>query len=493
MTASSEAEVQLPTGDVATTARRPAAVRVLIEWGVPVVLGAALGALILWGAAFLKSDAQRIVDRWQYDDVGLEADLEDELMALGESARKDLREVFLAFDDPSVPELLMWLAGVIGREPFYDTRFLEEQARAGKTWQRRTAAVALVKLLDRKVDPDVVLDGIFDWLEDDQAVTHEFVISALRAMLQNNLVPADRRERSKLALMHLADRIARGDVGAAGRVEPGDDPASPGADVHSYDRSAAIEALSSFLPDDRAVWDLIERVARDEEEFEEVRIMTVRVLTENKALDHEAFWRELAKSPVVSVRQCVAENLFRTKSAGLNDVLLALQSDAGPLVRSGAINTQRQRRMATPIKEFHELAEDSDPYVRFEAIRAAGTFKDHEGGGGRAGHILEILRTSDEVIDVEACVLTLFEITKQHYGFKEVEIMVPTDRVDEAPLEAFMKDAKLRADAAESWAGHFGGAAVFTVAERRAVLEKLLQHADPLNRERAKAELARLK
>lgn len=491
MSASSEAEVDTNKPDEAQ-ASRPRFMRILIEWGVPIVLGAALGALILWAPRLFKSDAQRIVDRWEYENYEREAELEGELVALGESARKDLREAYLAFDDPMVPELLIWLGGVIGHEPFYDTRFLDEQARSGATWQRRCAAVSLVQILDKKADPEIVLPGIIDWLKDDSAVVHEPAISAAGYLLGRDLVPADRRETLKKLLIHLADRAARGHPGKAGGRGVDPETGEDGGDTHVPDRSRAVEALGAFLPADSDVYDLMERVARDEIEFGEVRVMAIRMLSENGAFDHADFWREIGGSADEMVRQCVAENLFRNSDPGLNDLLLTMHSDANPLVRNGSISTQRRRRMATPLKVFHVLLEDSDQWVRFQAIRSAATFKDHDGGGGRAGHILEILKNSDETTDVEACVLTLYEITKEAYGFKETEIGLQSEVVEPAPLEAFVKDKALRAEAARSWAAHFGGAAVFTTAERRTALEALKQSGDPLNRERAEAELKKL-
>jgi len=295
------------------------------------------------------------------------------------------------------------------------------------------------------------------------------------------MLSADWETRMKRALLDLAKR------GAAGKPEDGDRVAD--------ERAGAIITLEIGLPDDE-IKKMLWTVAKDETDEDLPRINAVRALSEGNVLDAADLddWMAVSKTANATVRQTVAENLFRAKGPEYDKVIAPMQFDANNFARTGALDSQTKRRRPTMLARFDELIEDSYEWARFDAMFAAGVFKNEtEGLPQRAAMMLRLLETSDSKEDVMGAALAMKMLTDKVYGFKPDEVRLHEQTIDDEVLVPFMADKVGRKKAAESWRGHFGAAAVWTDADREKALEKVLKHADPKNVERAKAELELLR
>jgi len=460
----------------------PAAKKVLFEYGLPIVIGVALGYGILQLMQAATPEACRLVDQWDVNDGEAQLGLEDQIVALGDGARADLREAFMDCTDAEFPDQQVWVGQMLGREPFMDTRFLYNVARDGKGWPRRTAAVALVDVLDREVDPTVVLPGVFAWLEDLDVEYHVPAIAAAGALLAHNLIPPGQIDRLEAALVAIADRKGRGLPGLSTGAD---------GDISIDDRISVAAALEPLVSRPRAQ-QCEATLMTDEDEWEEVRVRALQALSKGRVFDLVEEWKATARSEQDIVAQAALENLFRSKDPVFNDVLLEGHSHRSWLVRRASLFSQLKRGYPTMLGVFHELVEDSSEWVANDAILAAAQFKDQEGTAGRAGHILRFLETSDDEVVVMASIVALFRMTRQEFGIPKGKILDRMDSVDDAALKAFMADPEGRKEAAAQYAAQWGGAAVFTDAERAEALRKLMQHADSENVERAEAELAKM-
>lgn len=452
---------------------------ILKDWVLPAVVGLAVGLVILWGIDASRSDVQKVVDQWTWGDSELQEELAQELAALGESARPDLREAFLDVAE-AYPELKVWVGVVLGGEPFYDTRFLAEQAEGGRTWDRRCAAVALVRLQGEKVDTARVMPGIVEWLEDLEVVAHDEPLRAVEILTGRNVLPEEFRVRVRDALIRLSDREVRPDGDR-------DD------DEISIDRGEAAYRLGPFLPDE-PVYAHLKKIALDTGEEGQVRVLAMRALAEHQALDDTELWITLGGDASPLIRQTAVDNAYRSRNPALNELYVPRHRDPEPLVRLGSVDGQMKRGQSTMFDLFDELAEDCDEEVRFSTLLSAAYFKDQlEGSGRRLGILVYVLEKSPGVRDVTAAVLALHNITGVvPHGFTVQDVAWPTREVDERAVRAFLVDPDLRAESAARLRDRLGPSAVWTDADRRGTLERMAQHPDLHNRDRAAAELARM-
>ena len=74
-------------------------------------------------------------------------------------------------------------------------------------------------------------------------------------------------------------------------------------------------------------------------------------------------------------------------------------------------------------------------------------------------------------------------------GFEPKDVSWPTRDVEERAVRAFIADRALREESAKELRERFGGTAVWTDQDRRKTLEGMLEHADPLNGQRAQEQL----
>jgi hypothetical protein len=275
------------------------------------------------------------------------------------------------------------------------------------------------------------------------------------------------------------------------RTPPNPDEAERIAD----DRGGALLILKLALPDDE-VKALLWTVAKDDTDDEYPRVNSVRALAEGGVLDAADLddWAAAAKASNPTVRQTVADNLYRSPLPVYDKVLEPLQFDAHFLTRSGAIDAQIKRRRPTMLPRFDELLEDSWEWTRFSAMYAAGVFKNEtEGMAQRAAMMLNLLETSEDPVDVMGALLAMKMITDEVHGMDANEVKIHEQTVDEAQLRTFMADKAGRKAAADKWRAKFGAAAVWTVDDRLRTLEKVTKHADEKNVERARALIEQLR
>lgn len=460
---------------------------ILKDWVLPVVAGVGLGIVGLFildaagvsvrAPSFFKSDAEQLVSRWDWEDMDLQDELFDEIVALGPEARDDLRRAYESVDGEAFPEQKAWVADLLLAEPFFDSRYLQDQATSGTGWNRRIAAVALVKNLRDKVNPDVVFPGLEDWLEDTEHEDHGLALGALGELLSGQALTSAQRDRTRELLLALADPEQR--------------PTPADSESWIYvDRAGAAHLLGEWIPDEE-VEALLRSIALDDSDDFEPRISSLRALAEASRFDDVSFWDRAADATDQAVRQTVADNLYRAKSDEFDPVLAKLHSDAWELTRSGSVDTQVKRRRPTPLEMFPALIEDVSQWVRFHTLLAAARMKDHPGHQERLGIALHLLTEGIDT-DVEGAILLLFAHTGEHFGFDRLEVQETMDAVDEGALAAFMLDPEERARVRTEFEAILPDAVPYDATARRRVLEKLLDHADEATRNRAKAELAAL-
>jgi hypothetical protein len=457
------------------------------DWVVPILLGLLIGGglVVAWrsGRVLFQSKVWTLVEKYEKaaaEDGDAEAVVK-ELHALGPTARADLVKALhdLAADHM---ETKIWVAHQLAGEPWFDTTSLKEIVRDAKAAKEdhRAAACALVDTQSKEVDAELVLPVLEEWLKDPSSTDRGLAVERVGTMWRLGMLNSDWELRMKRALLDLAKRGA---------------PAKPDDEERIADeRAGAIITLELGLPDDE-IKTMLWTVAKDETDEDLPRINAVRALSEGGILDAAdlADWTAVSKAANPAVRQTVAENLFRAKLPEYDKVIAPMQFDANPLARTGALDTQIKRRRPTMLARFDELVEDSYEWARFDAMFAAGVFKNEtEGLPQRAAMMLHLLETSDSKEDVMGAALAMKMLTDKVYGFKPDEVRLHEQTIDDEALVPFMGDKVARAKAAESWRTHFGAAAVWTDADRAKALEKLLTHADPKNVERAKAELEKL-
>ncbi len=455
----------------------------LAYWGPPVAIGLVVGLGMVWAwrsLAIGRTDVDEIVARWEWGADDANAALEDEIAALGPSARGDVLEAFRNVDG-DYPDLKVWVAQRLTEEPFFDNKSLAEEARGDDRWDRRTAAVALALRLREEADPDVVMPGILDWLNDLATDDHELAVMAVAAV---GPLPPDWESRVREALVRLARRRDPVSGDAADDWSPEDRDIVIQQGLANLLRDAAVPAQD--------VLDVLYEIMTDEEDDYAPRVAAVRVLSEKKQFERFDAWKAAAASSNDVVRQAVADNLFRTQDRAFGEILKPMHRDPHSLVRSGSLDTQILRRQPTMLDVIDQLLEDHDVWVRFAAAEAVAVFKDAPGAPQRAAMLVRLLEESDEPVDAEGAILALSAITGDVFGFREIDVHPQMEEVEESALDAFMKDPEGRAEAAAKYRTKLGGV-VFTREDRIAVLEKLLEHPDPENRARAERLLAELR
>lgn len=465
---------------------------VLGDWILPILVGLAIGAGLVWGWRALRSPTEKLVARWTWEDYEGNAQLGESIRGLGKEAREDLLAAFRAIEVPDdgagLDHKKVWAAELLAADPFFDTRSLLDLVRdpAAPKWDRRAAAAALVDVLRKDVDVQAVVGPLLGWLEDLAALDHSVPIVRLKTLRHDEVFPPDRDEPWRRALMRLADPSSR------------PQPANP-EDAWRLvdDRLRSLYELGDASGDPE-VKAFLWRIASDESEEAAARVAAIRGLAEKARkdapdpfADHEK-WIALTKSADATVRQSVAENLFRTGDPAYDPALAALHADPEELVRSGSLYAQVARGRPTMLPIMDQLLEDHSEAVRSQALIACGVFKDHADGiGARQGMILRLLELSESDDDVSGAVVALALMTGQHFGFGEGDVDLRNREVNDAAVAAFRSDREGRRLAVEKWRARLGGAAVWTDDDRRKTLEKLLLHADPANVERAKRELGR--
>lgn len=456
------------------------------DWVVPIVLGLVIGGGLVgaWraGHGLFHSKAWNLVEKWQSEEGDENDTVGKDLRALGPAARGDL--VAALHDLPAERmETKVWVAHQLAGEPWFDTTSLKEIVKDPKASKedRRAAACALVDTQVKEVDTELVLPVFEEWLKDPAATDHGLAVSRLDQMWRSGMLNSAWELRIKHVLLETAKRVAQ--------LKPEDE------ERITDDRAFALLALESGLPD-AEIKQVLWTVAKDDTDEDLPRINAVRALSEGHVTDAADVddWIAASKAANPAVRQTVAENLFRAQSPVYDKVIEPMQFDANPLARTGALDTQTKRRRPTMLARFDELLEDSYEWARFDAMFAAGVFKNETDGlPRRAAMMLRLLETSDEPADVKGAALAMKMLTDKVYGFKPDDVRLHEQTIDDEPLTAFMADKPGRKKAAESWRAHFGAAAVWTDADREKTLEKVLKHADPKNVERAKQELELLR
>ncbi|MCE9636682.1 MAG: hypothetical protein K8T90_13340 [Planctomycetes bacterium] len=461
------------------------------EWVLPIGVGLIIGAaaVMAWkhGRQFLQSDAEKLVQQWSWGDFEENDRLEAELKKLGKDARSDLLQAWRRMEVPADPdgedEAKTWAAQILASDPYFDTRSIVEIVRdpSAPVWDRRTGAAALTHTLHKDVDPTAVVEPLMGWLEASEITDHIIALTSIRQLRADSVFPPDQEDRLRKGLLHLVSRTARpAQVDEYGTIRV------------RTDRERGVRAISSFVTHDD-VKDALWQLSRDDADDIHVRVAAIQTLAGNSQFDDPEKWKSLAAAKDDIVRQCVAENLVSCNANGFDGILATFHADAAPLVRKGSIETQAQRGRPSMLPVMDVLLEDSDQWVRHEALISCGLFKEHlDGQGARKGMILRLLETASEDSDIEGAIVALNLMTGQSFGFAAGDVDGAKRSASDAGVAAFKSDRAGRAEAVAKWRAHLGGDAVWTDGDRKKTLEKLLTHADPLNVERAKAELAKL-
>jgi hypothetical protein len=453
------------------------------EWVVPIGLGLALGLVVVggwkYGPQVLASAAAKLVAKKQNSQSADEDDaIEKELRSLGSGARTDLIDAMTDLQ-PHQIDLKIWVAHELSGEPWFATTSLKELLADAKTAKvdKRAVAAALVDEQSKEVDTELVLPVFEDWLKDSASDDRTVAVPRVEHMWREGMLNSRWEARFKTALLDMAKRVEIADEELAER--------------YILDRASAILALQQSMPDEDAK-KLLWATAKDETDDQLVRINSVRSLADGRILDDKDIpdWKQVAAAKDDGVRQAVADNMSKATSPAYDEVVTPLQFDAHFLTRVGAIDSQTRRRRPSMLERFDELTEDHYEWVRFQAMFGAGTFaKMTEGEGARAGIMLNALESAEDPIDVMGAFLGLKLMKDKVFGLKETEVHVQQQDVDEEALKTFMADKPARKQAADQYRALFGGTAAWTDKDRKAALQKLLNHPDPKNVERAKAEL----
>jgi hypothetical protein len=461
------------------------------DWVLPIGLGLVLG-LGIWVAwphvwppvrGFFKSKVANIVEKWRDDDPESHEKLAKELRDLGPGVRDELLAAMRGLPSDSI-EAKMWVATLAAGEPWFATTSLKEICGNDREDEedRRAAACGLLDFQNREVDTEVVLPVLDAWLKDVKSDDRAIAVHRAQTMWRSGMLSGQWEERIRKDLVAIARKEGLADADDVER------------DADARAGALLTLGLASTNPE---VKQLLWSTAKDENDDELARVNSLRAIAEGKSAEPAAIddWAALGKSSNEVMRQAVADNLGTgmTMDEAFDRVLVPLQYDANPLARAAAIDAQATRRRPTMFERFDELAEDSDSWVRFSALLACGKFK-HETTDlpRRVAIVTRALEKSDDRVEVMGAAVAMLMLTDQVYGFRPGEVHVHEQDVDETALATFMSDKAGRVQAAEKWRGHFPGA-TWTDAERAATLEKLLQHADPKNRERAKFELELMK
>jgi hypothetical protein len=307
-------------------------------------------------------------------------------------------------------------------------------------------------------------------------------MTSIGQLRSDRVFPPDQEPRLRAGLLKIATR--------SGSRSPADEE---DAERQQNDRETAVHFLGDFLTEDdakAALWG----IAVDDTDSSSVRSAAVQVLVAGKQLTDIDGWKVVAKARDPIVRQTVADNLAQSPDPAFDAVLAPLHQDEGEFVRKSSIEAQVARNRPTMLPVADLLLEDVSPYVRFETLVACGVFKNHlDGMGARQGMILRLLETSETDEDIQGAILALHMITGRTFGFRSGDVDVARREVSDAWTASFKADAEDRKRTVQQWREHLGGTAVWTDGDRMQVLQKLLDHADPANRDRAKAELAKRK
>lgn len=482
------------------SAAEPEKVSILKEWVLPIVLGLAFGVgiLFMWPglatriASVFRSDTDRLVAAWDpfNEDPEYVDKLEKQIRDLGREAREDLLATYRKVT-PAGPEDIdgdahkLWVAQLLARDPFNDTRSLVDilKDKSAAKWDRRIAAAALFDVLGKDADPELVCDPLLEWLEDETVVQHGIPSQRLKQMRSLGVLPPDRDARLVAALVKIAATPTK--VKSAEEIVQ---------HIAASDRQSTIHQLGTIVAKDAEVKKLMWKIALDEKESVNARVAAVRSLSENDQFKEEDIdlWKRAAKAEHDVVRQCVAENLFRSPDPAFNETLAALHRDRNSLVRAGSIDAQNRRSQPTMLGRelYEELLEDASPSVRWQALLSAGRFKDNVADlTRRQGQILRHLETSDLEEDIMGAILALRMMTNQTFGFAESDVDVPRMDVSESAVAAFIADKEGRATAIKRWRETLSGSAIFTDADQKAVLERLRKHPDPENVKHAEIAL----
>jgi len=473
------------------SASRPESKGFVRDWVLPIAVGLVLGAAIVggwkYGPAMLASDAEKIVRAWQPGEFEQNEELDGKLRGLGKDARADVLAAFRAVQVPKnafncEEEQKVWVGRVLAGEPYFDSRSLLEIARdeGAPVWDRRCAAAALVLTLGKEVDPTAVVEPLLQWIEDLETLDHAIPLRCLGQLSRYSLFPPAEGDRALRARLQLASKDAR--------------PLPPELEDQlrlAADRELAVGDLGEKISRDevkKALWDL----ALDESDDVRVRVAALRTLgSKAQFKDTLAQWKRLASSAEVVIRQTVVDNLGTCEDPAYDDVIAPLHQDEGELVRVGSIESQILRNRATMLPILGLLVEDASPYVRRQALLAAGHFKNHlDELAQRKGMVLRAFETSDDDEDIAGAVGALRELTGETFGFAAGD--VDAEGATEASVAAFKADVEGRRQAAQKFRELLGPGAVWTDADRKPWLEKLLQSKDPKNRERAQQELDEL-
>lgn len=464
---------------------------ILREWIAPIALGLVIGAGIVgawkYGPGLLENRVEKVVARWDSEDWETNDTLAQELAKLGKDARPDLLRAFRAVEVPPDPwdedQWKVWVGMQLASEPFFDSRSLLDICRdaSAPPWDRRCAAAAVVHTLRKDADPTAVTGPLLDWLRDLVVTNHQIAFTSVRVMVDEQTFPPDRLGELRDALLALAAKSAR--------------PAAADEDEQirvDVDRQGAVGALGRFIQED-AVVQALWKIAEDETDDSQLRSWAIQTVAAQGRFDDLEPWKRLAASPNHHVRQTVADNVVRSTRPEFDAILAALHADPEPFVRKSSIETQTSRRRATILPLIGVLVEDHEEGVREAALLALGAFKDEkEGLGQRQGIALRVLEHGDTDSEVGAAALALHEMTGQSFGFAEGSFDLRNRMVDREAVAAFRADVAHRAEDVARWREKLGPGAVWSDDDRRRALETLAQHADPANRERAAAELAKL-
>lgn len=465
------------------------------DWVVPIVVGLGIGAgiVLAWnrGGELFESDVWKIAQGWESDAWQENDQLAADVRKLGKDARADVLDAFRKVEVPANPwngefRMKIWLGTILAGDPFLDARSLLEIAQSGtaSVWDRRCAAAALVTTLRKDVNVAAVIEPLLTWLEDLTVHEHRDAWTPIRYLRTDDLFPPDQEERLRRAILRLAARDAR--------PKPDDPEDEP---VIATDRALFTRELKDFVSFEdvkAALW----KASGDESDDSAVRSFAIQALAHGNQFDDIEAWKRLTASADDTVRQTVADNGGLAKDPAFDSVLAPLHVDESALVRLGSIDSQVVRGRATMLPVIDVLLEDASPFVRRAALIACGRFKDHaETAGARMGMALRLLESSDADEDVEGAAVALFGMTGQSFGIApaDIETRPGREQVREEAIAAFKADEEGRRVAVAKWRALVGGAAVWTDADRAKTLAKLETHADPENREHAKAELAKLR
>ncbi len=451
--------------------------------GLPAKVWVAVAVLVLVAAGVFAAVARRDIVVF-YTLSGIDDDPAqgmDDIRALDLPYRPALERALLRGGRGYPAQMALTL--VLLGEPYYGRAAVEQALASDEAVVSRSAAAALLRR-DVTVPPGPVPDRVF-------AVLAEWVRDIHSPWLDSALAELGSYRDPRIPELLLPLALARSEDGTEG-LSGNELMLRVGR--ANLNREQAVKSLRTYVPSAPRVVAGLEELVRREKEADLVQFEAWKSLSAGGyAGDPEIFWIA-AKSTRVLDRQVVANNLEWVKDPRVVPILLYLAEDENEVARRGAINSLIAQRAPAVFDNIYFYGEDSYNPIRGDLATAVDIY-----GREEFVHFAAWCLTDDDPVVVEKAVVSLFRLTKTHFGFEEVWQDYVWNRYLEGGQEGearskivkdFMVDAERKEKTLAAWADKYPPR--YTDEARLPHLVRMLGHRDSRNVRRAIRELRRI-